>query len=840
MYFVMPAGIGLLLLSLNGLHVRLAATYSRPQLVLSGVFLGLISVTLLYQELERTRLLAAAFPYLYPVLLLLSLVGYYRCRDLMSVNREAAIRVVSALGWLLPIAAVSYYLSFIHFSSYPLRDIFQQTHFMKGALELSRTGILSPYITGSYPPIIQVMLAHLHHFYGFDLLRGQWVLPAYAWLFHMACYAVFVSAFIQDKSVRKLSLLLVAALAPMLNLENMIVLESMLLVFLAMLIRTSTGELSWRPAMTLTFWLSLLLLAYYFLFNYGYSPPATGSGLPPPHHLGLWLLVLLGMYATSMLGKQGMDRLVFLGLIAVSMFLVHRAALLFFPMILLVYASYFLVFKKYARASPKSKLRLTTRLIIGGSLFGGAILALTGLMHVFGIQAGVPWASLPTTIAETILRTDVLVGGGTGFLHSLVEYLRIAPPLLHLIAGGMLVFYLVHARARILGATTTESGRSVPAAEPAFPFLSQVLFLVVVISLLLAVVLSTVPYVYRGAWLPTIFLALLLAYLLRFCMLNDEQYPKRMLSGTLLTGISVYVVAAVLLLYRPDGLLANGAQSYLQSIWPVAMLMAAIAVGIVLLMLFRQTRRHAVRFVVPIMLLAVIFDATGFRTLFLAKAYGKDLPPSGVISHYTPLELRLAEELYAYPAKTLLMSDPYTLSILRAVTGLNSVYSFANINLVTNPESYMALFRQIQQLAASGRSDEIAIQRLANDIADLRFKGGNGGLAGEGLYLWNRMNEQAPRIGPLVSVDDMYDYLVFVVSAKTFLWANGEDGYYPDNSLFSEKFIEGIERIFNVEKNLDNRLLVLRLRPETTPLPNFPMEQVGGCPTPVQVVPVGS
>ena len=381
MYFVMPAGIGLFLISLNGLHARLAATYSRPQLVLSSVFLGLISVTLLYQELERTRLLLSAFPHLYPALLLLSLVGHYRCRELISVNREAAIRVVRALSWLLPVAAVSYYFVFIHFSSYPLHDVFQRTLFMKAALELSRTGIFNVYVSGSYPPIIGVMLAHLHHFYGFDLLRGQWILPAYAWLFHMACYAVFISAFVRDKSVRKLSLVLIAALAPVFYLENMILLESATLVFLAMLVRTSAGESSWRPAMALTFWLSLLFLCYYFLFNYAYSPPATEPNLSPPRYLGLWLLMLVGMYATTAFGQKAVSNAVFLSVIAVSMFLVHRGTLLFFPMVLLVYAIYVLIFRKRIFPSPESKLRLATYLVIGLALFGGAVLVLNALTY---------------------------------------------------------------------------------------------------------------------------------------------------------------------------------------------------------------------------------------------------------------------------------------------------------------------------------------------------------------------------------------------------------------------------------------------------------------------------
>ena len=835
MYFVMPAGIGLFLISLNGLHARLAATYSRPQLVLSSVFLGLISVTLLYQELERTRLLLPAFPYLYPALLPLSLVGYYRCRKLISVNREAAIRVVRALSWLLPVAAVSYYFVFIHFSSYPLHDVFQRTLFMKMALELSRTGIFNVYISGSYPPIIGVMLAHLHHFYGFDLLRGQWILPAYAWLFHMACYAVFISAFVQDKSVRKLSLVLIAALAPVFYLENMILLESATLVFLAMLIRTSADESSWRPAMVLTFWLSLLFLSYYFLFNYAYSPPATGPNQPPPHHLGLWLLMLVGMYATTAFGQKAVSNAVFLSVIAVSMFLVHRGTLLFFPMVLLVYAIYVLIFRKRIFPSPESKLRLATYLVIGLALFGGAVLVLNALTYFSIISADTFDARLPTAIAESVLRTDILVGKGTGFFHSLVEYLRMAPPLLHLIAGSLLIYYLVRARAGILGQTITGSGRAAPAAEPAF--LGEVLFLIIVISPLLAVVLSTVPYVYRGAFFPAALLVLLLAYLFRFYMMRDEQRPKRVLSGALLTGISIYVAAAVFLLYRPDGPLANGAQSYLQSIRPATAPIAATAVGIALLALTRRMRRHAAKLAIPVMLLAVMFDATGFRTLFFFRAYGKDLPSSGVISHYTTLELRLAEELYALPDKTLLMSDPYTLSILRAMTGLNSVYSFANINLVTKPEPYMELFRLIQRFAAAGRNDEIAARQVAHAIGGIRRKGGpEGGVAGEGFYLWNRQQESAQRPGSLMTVEDMYDYLVFVVSAKTFQWANGEDEYYPDNSQFSEEFIEGIKRLFIVEKNLDNRLLALRLRPGTIANPPPP----DGYPTPAHIVPAGS
>jgi len=824
LYFVMPTGIGLLLFALAGVHKRLAGRIGAATLTMMGTFVGIVAVTLLYQDLERMQRLSTWFPYIYPPLLGLSLAGFFRARALLEVERETLKFTARTLVWLAPVALLSYYFLFLKFSSFPLRDIFQETHFMKGAHELSRFQVLNPYVTASYLSIIQVHQGLLNHFYNYDLLNSQWILPAYAYMFHLGCYAVFFSAIVRETVGVRLALALATVIAPMFFIENMIMLESMLLVFFVVLIRLDGDAMTPRRALSTAFWLLLLFAVYFVYFNYVFVDHHVFSGVPSPYS-GMWIVGLLLLFMTYRLTGATAGNPVFVAFLAISMFAMHRGILLFFPMLLFVYLVYAVVFHGQLFNAPRLKYSLVRGVFVGFSLFAVSLL-LFDYYLVMSQTGEARWTSdMAYRIGETLLRTTVIVGGGTGFNHSLVEYLRLSPPLILLFVFTSMLVYVAH-RQGARSVTGSEVPGTEPKREASTDRLNQVLFLVLVIPPLVLVVHSTVPYVYRGAFFPSVLTIALLAVLYGF-------YRKSFLAGTsvqLALAWTFLAVAGVLFdhffLYDYKIDTVGNANPYLKALFPLSQFVFLFLVFLPMMLFWRRWRLAVIVALVPVTTVAAVaMDTLSFRTMFYDKAYGAQLPDTGVISHYSQDELQLAKTLRTQPAKTLLISDPYTLSILRAVTGLNSVYSFANINLVTEPKLYRDTFRLLSGL---GGIDQDRERKQLLSYSD-RIRGL---VAAEGYYLWNR--DHPGTGGELMTLDGMYDYFVWVISARTLQWAEGNEDYYPDNSRLDERLIGTLQRYFDILTNVDNRLLVLKLKRPTRQeaAGQVPFQRNAACPCP--------
>ncbi len=818
LYFLVPAGIGLLILAANNTHHKLLDWLSKPQVLLSGFFVGFVATTLVYQELERQDVLRAVFVPIYFTLLGLSLLGYYRAREILVVDRNSLRNASSEFLWMLPVAAVTYYFHYVHFTSFPLRDIFQQTHFMKGALEFSQAQILNPYITGSYLPYMQILLGQLHHFYGVDLFRAQWILPAVAFFFHLSCYAVFISSLTRDQTARRIALLLMIVLAPAFQLENMIMQESMLLVLFSILLRRDDkggAVVSFKLNVVL---LVALLIAYHFYFDYYYSPPSTAMNAPPAHYTSMWIFALLFFSVISLMRERGLHAIAFLILFAVSAFAVHRAVLLFMPIVLFAYIVHNFIHHPDALSAMKKRLAPVFRVVAGLAIMLFAVLTYRYLNagDMPGEQGG---DSSPTTnIAGYLLRTPVFVGGGTGINHSLVEYLRLLPPLVHVLISILFLWFVFWGQKQPVE-LKPQSG-SGPEMGDASPW-----FFIATLPVLIMVVLSTIPYVYRGAFFPMT-LGIVLFAVLAARFLRMQGAGCGVACRVVAAFIAIYLIAATALWYSSGNSFLGDTNTYLAKLSPFTgvLLVVALAGAGVLIFSQKPGRVRDLGFTAAV-IGALALDAFSFRALFYEKAFRDRLPDSGIISHYSKEELFLAEKLRSYPVKTIMISDPYTLSILRAATGFNSIYSFANINIVTHPRQYLDMFQYLKSLDGTHFSREKAEQLAVMANRMLKTAGA------EGMYIWNRTHVNGNQ--DLVTFDAFYDNFIWILSAKTLSWAEGRDGYYPDNTPLPASLIESLKSYFNIEINMDGRLLAMKLkRHESMGVPSSALKKTQPCACP--------
>lgn len=805
LYFVVPTGIGLFLFTQAGIHRRLVETVGAAALVLTSTFIGIVAVTLLYQDLERMQQLSVWFSYIYPALLMLSLSGYYRARSLLEINRSTLVSAARTLAWIVPVALLSYYFLFLKFSSFPLRDIFQETHFIKGAHELARFQIFNPYITASYLSVIQIHLGLLNHFYNYDLINSQWILPLYAYFFHLGCYTVFFRTLIREISGVRLALALATGLGTMFFVENMILLESMLLVFFAILVRMNVGVTQLKEAFSTASWLLLLFVIYYIYFNYVFADHSVFSGIPSPYS-GLWVVGLLMFYLGNRLRLSATTNLFFLVFVAISMFAMHRGILLFFPIILFLYLAYVAVFSGKVFSRDGQKYSLIRVVFVGFTLIAITILSVDYVLTTASQVGNANWTSgIAFRIGEVLLRTPSMVGGGTGFNHSLVEYLRSSPPLMLLVVFVLLVLYVTYPRPVHASRGAKNNAGASPSDDARVACLNQVMFFVLTIPVLALLVLSTIPYVYRGAFFPSILTIALIACLFEFYRGAYFFVPSARPARFWLLLMTASAVMAHFVFYGWFGDFVGNDNPYLKALFPLPQLGLLSLVLLSVTVYFRQASRAvAITVTSASIVVIVVMDTFNFKTMFYDKAYGLRMPESQVISHYTEQELEMGKMLKALPAKSLLLSDPYTLSILRAMTGLNSVYSFANINIVTAPDLYQETFQFISRI---GELDEKYASNQLYWLSDaIRTK-----TAAEGFYIWNKMHDRYPQ-RDLMSADQMYDHFIWVINAKTFQWARGVDTYYPDNTRLDDDFVAHLERYFDILINLDNRVIALKLK----------------------------
>jgi hypothetical protein len=154
---------------------------------------------------------------------------------------------------------------------------------------------------------------------------------------------------------------------------------------------------------------------------------------------------------------------------------------------------------------------------------------------------------------------------------------------------------------------------------------------------------------------------------------------------------------------------------------------------------------------------------------------------------------------------TILLSDPYTLSIVEALTGLNGLYSFSNLGVMR--QDYKNHLRDILSCfkeSGSGRcgEGEAVAQRVMNFIELYP------GAVPEARYV-----AEQKLVNPF-SVRMLQENLVLILNAgRTFPWTDGRDIYFPTPERFDDDFIEfQIAKRFEIIENIDNTVLALRLK----------------------------
>lgn len=795
LFFLVPAGIGLLLLSLFSAHKKILKFVNSSQLLLSSIFLGFLLIAFLYAELNNTDNLTAVFSFVYPTINLLSLYGFYKTRHIYNLNKDIKHHIKSIIV-LTPVFALLYYFYFMHFSEYPLRDIYQEVHFMKGATEFAKYNILNIATAGSYFPLYQVHFGLLNHFYNYNLINSQWIMPFYIFIFQYLCFKGFYDVFIKDKKMLLTACVISLLLTSITVTTNYAYLVLFTLVLFSILVSKNRDKTKIIPVI-----LELLCFIGIFFFFYKnkliLSDIADGKTLFP-------YLIIINLFTVIIASCFNANRVLSFSFVSLLLLIApsyHKVAALYIPVVLIMYAVYFLLYQwEYLEDKHRKAVYLTRFLPYW------FLLILVGVIVINFFDS-------PREHLENFLMRFYFLFGGDGgyspisFLGVLSEWFRLIPPLVHAIILSF-IFYIMFAK-------TKNKEDNLLIRKPDWNFLA---FCSLVLPVFVCLVFLPLPHIYRVSIYPAVLIAGILAFVVHFDkLLSRLQFikPFNALFFILAILITIFALKFVYFLSWDGGQIKN---HYIISLSPLSEILAATMIACIIFVTIRSKPAMSYIMIFIVFVSGIALD----KFMITAKLYENCYPYSNsqprIISHYSLLELNTAVNLNTQinKAEFLFISDPYTLGIFSAVTGINGLYSFSNLGLMKKSYEdsikYIVrnAFPNISEYNKNFRKDHIKNFKSKNKmiLALLsRYFSENAGAFPEAEYIIRT------KLRKSFNYDLFKNKTIWILNKRTIEWAYGKIGYYPKNERFSYDYIEkNILPFFNIIYNADNRIFVLTLK----------------------------
>jgi hypothetical protein len=649
-YYALPLGLGLLVTQ------PLERSVTRTQRALLAYLTGLILICALL-VLREQAWPARISIHVFTLAILAASVGGFALAQRFFAWNEAAKCFAKDFLIVLPIFAIGLVIRFGVFSEYPVTDLFQATHLMKGAQEFGRFDILNPFTADSYVPAIQAVEGLLVRFLAFDGLLGAWVLPVLATLpKFIACRAAFQSVLRTRESwvfATAIAACFLSALAP--TNGDFAALGSMLLFSLAVG-AAGSGRLASAAGVVIAGLVALLVGHF-----------ATRSYTP------LYIVVLAAMCLLPLgrVAGRAPARLLAVPLLIVVLAPLHRSTLVFVPLAL-VFGALIPLLNSWLdrRRASAQVVGAVTGIVTAVAAAWAVGLLVWILMHPGERmqEAGLYRWLLELVLGVSATEANVIVGSGPKV--ALFELGRAMSPSFAGLAGiaVMLVFIQVM---RWPGLTR---GAGWAATRHALVTWGLAMSLG-------AALLIGVPFVYRSGFLVILLLATALAAAFDAFV---EPRAKTMYRGILFIA-AAYIVAVIPVAYRCGSIARCTASDYLERAWPFlagfgALICAAAVFGVVFAhggRLFRYVTKTVV-----VLLFALEIGIS--RAYFMPYSYGAALPrESEAVSHLSRGEIQLATELRGLTNPVVLISDPFTMANLRALTGLNSVLTYSNLDTVS-------------------------------------------------------------------------------------------------------------------------------------------------------------
>lgn len=771
-FIIFPLGFGLALLSFYGLREKLQSLIGKRELVLSALVLGWVLVTLIFLKGEYVKKVSTFARFGFPIMYVVAIYGLRSSSRLLADFWQSEF--VANGRWYVAIflaAGAIYYYQYLHFANFPERDIFQDIHFMKGALEFSRFGILNLFTADSYIPLLQVHWGLMNQFFGYDLLRSQWLLPPVILIFHFLCVrCFFVSLSFLPEVVNICSIIMIILNRSMFSKTNGDLLAATSLVLFASfrnVIKKPNNDVPNQSVL-----LAACMLLTLLLFK---------TQQVPNHWIVVAFLVLTYRWMnTSYLAFFWLALMTFLSL------KLHRSVVMFLPAALIWHFVYdFFIRRSQVWSEAKTAARMFAvtfgfYIILGMMLLGW--FALRDQFNVvlrFMSEFTHGLFSLMTGKILDFTRSNE--AGDASFANTMIEWVRSSVPMLN--------FVVLILACAVMGQFVRKREYANGDKEKL-----QALFACSCVAAAATLLnFSNIPYIYRGLFFPTLFQIAIVGLCLQYANLFSYSRTLRFALIALVVWFSRFTALKVYNFSWDPEQIGN---AYIRGLYPVnqSLFLLLMFLGLVCLAVRSASFKS---WFATFVVVALLLDTIGIVTKFYEYSFGSYFPSPHIISHYDHRDIEGSKLLLEQPAGTLLFSDPYTLSISKATTGLNGLYSYENVADMSAAKKDLG-----RQIVASVAGNCRRLDNLLKSAVDQQYAFGP-----EATYGYERVFGR-----------DTYNYqnarssIRFVFTHRTFNWLLDRAHYFPEREELKPLETAMIERCFDIEARLGNYMMIAKLR----------------------------
>lgn len=659
LFFLMQLGTGFSILAIASTRFVEMCQLTKVQFVILGLTVGASATGILLGPLS---VLVSGIWLQFAIIVALSCFGLAWS---WSNWRPGAGEIRTAAIWCmlsLPIALITWWWTFGAYSDFPYADIGADVHWMKTAQEYADSGVFNPYAAQSYVDLRSALAGVLAGTLGLDLLQFSWTYRFCSVLFFLLASYAFVQGVYSTSSRRWIAFFFAATGNMVALMTNGSLAVASSVVFLGVLMgntdRKVNGPQVRFALLVIAGSVATLLLAF-----------AVNNNT-----LMLALLVALLLPLRIISNSTKYAGPLFLGCIwPATLLLAHRGSYLFVPTVLFSWFLY-LAIVRMVTAWPSPSIAVLRFLSFGLPLIIVAIvLCVAGTRFGFipPMSANDAFSSITGLILGRRIEGGDELFLGSGPQIATIELGRIIGPLFSIcIMLGVTWWWMTRPALR---------GPSGAVESRAEGFTTLVWSWIAGCGLSVAV-LSGFPFLYRiGAIVVSLFT---IAATETFCQLFVDfapptRYRRTLVAATVALLATILVVAIYTLAWRPDLPLARY-QAFLR---PTEIAGVGLLLTLALLTLARS-RPIYICSLVGVVGLGVAADKAGLSGILRNYSYGPLPDRAAVVSHYNADDLEAAYWLRANFPKGILLSDPYTLSIVQALTGAPAAYLFSNLDTV--------------------------------------------------------------------------------------------------------------------------------------------------------------
>lgn len=561
----------------------------------------------------------------------------------------------------LPIALLTWWWSFGAFSSFPFADIGADVHWMKTAQEYADGGIINPYAAQSYVDLRSAVAGALAGTLGLDLLRFSWTYRFFSILFFLLASYAFVQGVYPTSPRQWIAFFFAAASNAVVLMTNGSLAVVSSVVFLGVLISNAprdANNISARSALLLTVSAGVTLLLA-FVFN---------------NNTLVLALLTAGLFLFRILGGAGRyGGVFFLGCIwPATLVLAHRGSYLFVPTVLVSWLMYLAIARMISAWPSPSITVLRLLSFVLPPIILGIVVCVTGMR--FGYIPSMSANDTFSSITELILGRRIEGGEelflGSGPLVATIELGRTIGPVLSICTTlGVVWWWMTRPALR------DPSGAIVRRADG---FVTLVWSWIAGCGLSLAV-LSGFPFLYRTS---TIILSLFtITGTETFCQLLIDFSPSRFRRVLVASAVTLLAIVFVVLVYAPAWRIDLPFVRYQAFLRPTE-IACILLLTILALSTLTRSRQVYICGLAGVVGLGVAVDKIGLSGIVRNYSYGALPVRTAVVSHYNADDLEAARWIRSNLNKGIILSDPYTLGIVQALTGAPAAYLFSNLDTV--------------------------------------------------------------------------------------------------------------------------------------------------------------